>query len=142
MIAPFAVPDRIVIVAALTAAVILIGLASRWIARRRASALLGQPLPPELQERLPSGSASLLYFFGPHCASCRLQAQVVDDLEERGIHALRINATEEPDLAGWFGVLTVPSTVIVDRDQSVRQFLPGFQPAATLEASLQASSEL
>jgi thiol-disulfide isomerase/thioredoxin len=136
------VSEQLVIVAVFAVAVLLLGLASRWIARRRALAQVGQPLPPSLRGQLPTGSRSLLYFFGPHCASCRLQAQVVDDLEARGVTALRINAAEEPDLAGWFGVLTVPSTVIVGEDQSVQQFLPGFQPITTLEASLQPGDSL
>jgi thiol-disulfide isomerase/thioredoxin len=134
------VPERLIVVAAIAAAVLIIGLASRRLAGRRAAALLGQSLPPGLRDRLPAGSPSLLYFFGPHCASCRLQAQVVDELESRGVPALRINATVEGDVAGWFGILTVPSTVIVGADHSVRAMLPGFQPATALEAALRASA--
>lgn len=129
-------PERLIVVVAIAAAVILLGLASRLLARRRAAAQVGQPLPPDLRDRVPAGAPSLLYFFGPHCASCRLQGQIVDGLEAQGVPALRINAAEEQDVADWFGILTVPTTVIVGADRSVREMLPGFQSSTSVEAAL------
>lgn len=128
------VPERILIVALLALVVLLLGLAARWITARREETRLGRSLPAGLRERVSQGSPSLLYFFGPHCPSCRQQARILDDLEARaGIQAVRINTAEEPAAAEWFGIMTVPSSVVVGADGAVRRVLPGFQPAATLQ---------
>jgi thioredoxin-like negative regulator of GroEL len=126
--------ERLVIIALLAAVVLLLGLAVRRIAGRRSEARLGHHLPAVLRDRVPQGSPSLLYFFGPHCPSCRQQARILDGLEtDAGIRTLRINAAEERDVAEWFGIATVPSSVVVGADGTVRRVLPGFQPAATLQ---------
>jgi thioredoxin 1 len=134
--------ERILILALLAVCVLLLGLAARWIAGAREKARLGQDLPAGLRGRVPSGAPSLLYFFGPHCPSCRRQARVLDDLEaEWGFNALRINTAEERDAAEWFGIMTVPSSVVVGPDGSVRRVLPGFQPAATLQEWLRRAAD-
>jgi thioredoxin 1 len=126
--------ERTLIIALLAAAVLLLGLAARWIAARREETRLGQSLPAGLRERVSRGSPSLLYFFGPHCPSCRQQARILDDLEAQvGIRAVRINTAEERDAAEWFGIMTIPSSVVVGADGAVRRVLPGFQPAPTLQ---------
>jgi thioredoxin 1 len=131
--------ERLLIAVLAAAAVFLIGLAARRLARRRVSTRLGQVLPAGVRDRLPGSAPSLLYFFGPHCASCRLQGQVIDTLESRlDIRALRINADEEREVAAWFGILTVPSTVVVGEDGTVRQTLLGFQPGRVIEDTLRA----
>lgn len=132
--------ERLVIAALLAGIVLVLGLAARRVAQRRSGARLGQHLPVGLRNRVPIGVPSLLYFFGPHCSSCRQQARILDDLEaDVGIRTLRINATEERDAAEWFGIMTVPSSVIVGADGAVRRVLPGFQPTATLQEWLRQS---
>lgn len=127
-------PERLAIIALLAMAVLLLGLAARLIARRQAAARLGDALPAGLRDRVPAGTSSLLYFFGPHCPSCRQQARILDDLEaSAGIHTLRIDTVEERALAAWFGIMTVPSSVVVGPDRAVQRVLLGFQPASALQ---------
>lgn len=127
-------PERILIIVLLAATVLLLGLAARWIAARREEARLGRSLPPGLRDRLIPGAPALLYFFGPHCPSCRQQARILDDLEaSAGVHTLRINTSDEREAAEWFGIMTVPSSVVVGAGGTVQRVLPGFQPANTLQ---------
>lgn len=130
--------ERLIIVVLVAAAVFVLTLAVRHLARRRTASRLGQTLPARLRDRMPRGAPSVLYFFGPHCPSCRQQVRVLDGLEtEIGIGTLRLDAVEESEAAAWLGIMTVPSSVIVGSDGAVQQVLPGFQPASALRPWLQ-----
>ena len=113
--------DRIALVIVLVVLVVAVSLVVRTVARRRALAATGQALPDELRGRLPDGVPGIVYFYGPHCASCRQQAGIVDRLaaEER-VAVIRVDATSSTTLADVFGIMTVPSTVLVDERRTVR----------------------
>jgi thiol-disulfide isomerase/thioredoxin len=129
--------ERIIVVALLAGLVLVAGLAARRLSRRRAEAVVGQRLPETLRDRIPVGDSALLYFFGPHCASCAQQGRILDGLHARlGVRTVRINATEERDVADRLGVMTVPTMALVGDDGTVQRLLPGFQPARVLEALL------
>ena len=72
-------------------------------------------IPEELQRLLPMGP-TILYFSGAHCAQCRLQqtpilTQLVEALK---ISVHTVDAVEEEKLATFYGVMTLPTTVILD----------------------------
>ena len=76
-------------------------------------------VPDTLAGRLPPGP-TVLYFTGAHCAQCRLQqTPILTQL----VHAVKINlhtvdAVEEESIARFYGVMTLPTTVLLDRSHT------------------------
>lgn len=101
--------DRLLALALVTAvlAVAWLGLAwrSRQFRRRTAADLLldGRPL--------------VLAFSTPDCIPCKtIQKPALEELQRRyqdRVNVREVDALDHPALAGRFGILTVPSTVIV-----------------------------
>jgi thiol-disulfide isomerase/thioredoxin len=75
--------------------------------------------PLVLAQRLPLGP-TVLYFTGEHCAQCRLQqspilTQLVETLP---INLHTVDAVQEEEVASFYGIMTVPSTILLDRTHS------------------------
>jgi thioredoxin-like negative regulator of GroEL len=83
-----------------------------WRATRIAAA------DPLLQGRRP-GIPAIVYFTTPTCAPCQTQQRPALRrlLEEMGetVQIIEINAQEQTDAADRWGVLSVPTTFILDR---------------------------
>ena len=88
--------------------------------QRTRLAQLGQRTAPSELRRLglPGGGPAILYFTTAMCGICRLQQapalqQVAQRLDHRVlVHTL--DAIEARTLADFYGVLTVPTTVVLD----------------------------
>lgn len=70
------------------------------------------------QRVTPSGRPSLLYFTTPECAPCRtVQRPAIHKIKltlgDR-LDVVEINAAERPEVARAWGVLSVPTTFILD----------------------------
>lgn len=67
-------------------------------------------------EILSSEKRVLLDFFAPWCGPCRTVLPIVDGIarEREDIRVGKINVTEEPELAGAFGVMSVPTLVVLE----------------------------
>jgi len=131
--------ERLVIVAIVAAAALAVTVIVRLLARRRIASAAGRPLPAALLSRLPGSDPAIIYFYGPHCGTCRQQAGVLDQIAaDGGIPVVRVDATSEPAIADALAVLTVPTTVIVDGRRQVRAINPGFRSDRALAAQLQA----
>ena len=108
-----------------------------WVGRRRLR-LLEAPAA-ELWQQLgvsPDDRPTLVAFSSPACAAChtaqtpalrQLQAQ----LGERGVRVLEVDVADQPTTADAFGILTVPSTVLLRRD-AVLEVNHGFRPTRRL----------
>ncbi len=74
-------------------------------------------IPEPLAAIIGRGQAALLYFTTEQCAQCRFQQSPIlkqlTALVPIPIH--EVNAIARADLASHFGVMTVPTTVILDR---------------------------
>jgi thiol-disulfide isomerase/thioredoxin len=93
------------------------------MARRRASALNGQPLPPlqgELGARIGAAPRALVYFFTPTCGACRAVTPRMRALAEKGEPVFPVDATLDPDLARALSVMATPTTVEVDGGRVVK----------------------
>jgi thioredoxin 1 len=104
----------------------LIGIAAAFIGlvvimqlvvRLKVRALRGKPLP-ELpgawSKRLGGRSSSLLYFFSPGCAACRLLTPRFQEMSKRRPHSVFVvNVAEDLPLARALGVMATPSIVEV-----------------------------
>src|SRR5574341_1239497 len=108
---------RLLVVALIAAALIAIRLVLAWRSRR-----YRRKGAADLQGTA-SGRPLILAFSTPACVPCRtIQKPALEDLQRRypdRVTVRDVNATAEPDLAARFGILTVPSTVVIDQGGAV-----------------------
>jgi hypothetical protein len=128
--------ERLIILAALLLVVAALAVAIRARARRAAEQARGRTVPAELLQPSALSGRSILYFFGSHCSLCRQQSAVLDTLEaQEGTPVTRIDAAHHAQLARSLGVMTVPSTAVLDRGQ-VRAVNLGPRSLQDLQAQL------
>lgn len=91
----------------------------------------------------PSGGGrpTLLYFRSETCAVCPTQArylaQVMGDEAGNGRVTLHtINVDHEPDRAKQYGVMTLPTTMLLDSAGQVREINYGLTPPHKLQQQL------
>lgn len=98
------------------------------------------PTDPILRGLAP-GIATIVYFTTPTCAPCRLQqTPTLQRLQQEmgdALRVIRVDATEDPDVADRWGVFSVPTTFVLDRDGQPRSVYNGIVDAQTLKRELQ-----
>jgi len=129
--------ERLLIVAAFTfVAIAAYGL---WrVAQRRRLMVLARDVPADVGGE--AGTPTILYFTAPDCAQCRLrQAPILEQLLSELDHPVllrKLDALEYDDLARHYGILTVPTTVILDAAGRPRAVNHGLATADRLRAQL------
>ena len=75
------------------------------------------------EEVLNSDQPVLLDFWAPWCGPCRMVAPIVEEIaEERpDIKVGKVNVDEEQELAMKFGVISIPTLVVVKNGEVVNQ---------------------
>lgn len=88
-------------------------------------------------EVLNSDRPVLLDFWAPWCVPCRMVGPILDEIAgERGdIKVAKVNVDEQPELAGQFGVMSIP-TLVVMKDGKVVQQAVGVRPKAQILSML------
>ena len=89
------------------------------------------------QEVLNSDKPVLMDFWAPWCAPCRMVVPLVEEIaEERSdIKVVKINVDEEQELAMQFGVMSIPTLVVMKNGKIVNQ-VTGARPKAQILAML------
>ena len=88
-------------------------------------------------EVINSDKPVLLDFWASWCGPCRMVAPIVDEIaNERGdIKVGKINVDDEPELASRFGIMSIP-TLVVMKDGQIANQAVGARPKAQIEALL------
>lgn len=89
------------------------------------------------QEVLNSDKPVLMDFWAPWCGPCRMVVPLVEEIaEERSdIKVVKINVDEEQELAMQFGVMSIPTLVVMQNGKVVNQ-VTGARPKAQILAML------
>ena len=88
-------------------------------------------------EVLNSEKPVLLDFWAPWCGPCRMVSPVVDEIaSERGdIKVGKVNVDEQPVLAAQFGVMSIPTLVVMKNGKLANKTV-GAKPKAQILAML------
>lgn len=75
------------------------------------------------KEILNSDRKVLLDFWAPWCGPCRMVLPVVEEIaeEREDIKVGKINVDENPELASQFGVMTIPTLVVMEKGKVLQQ---------------------
>ena len=90
-------------------------------------------------EVMKSNIPVLIDFWAPWCGPCRMMGPIIEKLAEEyegKAKVGKVNVDEEGELSQAFGVMSIPTIVLVKDGKVVRQAV-GARPKAEVEAMLQ-----
>lgn len=85
-------------------------------------------------EVMESDKPVLLDFWAPWCMPCRMVGPILEEIaEERSdIKVGKINVDEQPELAGQFQVMSIPTLLVIKEGKIVNQSVGAMQKEAIL----------
>jgi thioredoxin-like negative regulator of GroEL len=135
--------NDILVRSALAVGIIAAGLVLYWLINQRLL-VRAQNNISTLFDILPN-TPVIVYFTTPDCAPCktvqRPAIQKVTTLLGESVQVVEIDATERPDLAKTWGVMSVPTTFLLDARGEARFVNNGVTRAEKLMEQLQSLSD-
>ena len=88
-------------------------------------------------EVLDSEKPVLLDFWASWCGPCRMVSPIVDEIaaERSDIKVGKVNVDEQPELAAQFGVMSIPTLVVMKGGKVANQMV-GARPKSQILAML------
>jgi thiol-disulfide isomerase/thioredoxin len=120
--------ERILVVVLL----VVVGAAVYWAVNQRHM----RRLKVELAEDRPT----LLYFRSDSCSPCMTQSHYLEELERKFVDKFavrQIDTEEEPEKAAEYGVFTLPTTLVIDREGEVKYINYGLTNTFRLSRQLE-----
>ena len=79
----------------------------------------------------------LLDFWAPWCGPCQMVVPIMEEISEErpDVKVGKINVDEQPELAGQFGVMSIPTLVVMKNGKVINQAV-GVRPKAQILAML------
>ena len=90
-----------------------------------------------LSEVMNSEKKVLLDFWAPWCGPCRMVVPMVEEIakERPDIKVAKINVDDNPELATRFGIMSIPTLVVMENGKIVNQAM-GARPKNAILAML------
>jgi thioredoxin-like negative regulator of GroEL len=131
-------PERLLLALLLAAAAVIVWRLYGRLSLRR---LQQASADPALAAAAP-GTPVIVYFTTPFCAPCRTQQRpALDQIAAQfgaGVQIVQVDAAAEPEAADRWGVLSAPTTFVLDAMHQPRYVNRGVATAATLREQLAA----
>jgi len=89
------------------------------------------------QQMARPGQVKVLYFHSGHCGACHAQGHYLAQLD--GPHRALIepvDVEQSPELARLYNILSLPTTILIDRHGAVRYINPGLTHTLKLTRQL------
>lgn len=128
---------------AVAVAIIVVGLSAYWLINQRLLVRARSNIFT-LFNQLPNKPV-IVYFTTPNCAPCKTVQRPalnrVSQLMGDSLQVVEIDATERPDLAKQWGVMSVPTTFLLDARGEARYVNNGVTRAEKLMEQLETLSD-
>lgn len=86
-------------------------------------------------EVLHSDKKVLVDFWASWCGPCKMVSPLIDEIadEQDAVKICKVNVDEQPELAQAFGVMSIPTLVVIENGKVVEQAV-GARPKADILA--------
>jgi thiol-disulfide isomerase/thioredoxin len=131
--------ERLMVLALAVTAGLLAWAIWRVYQRGRLARVATHAVPVEVKRLSDGQRPAVLYFTTPDCAQCRLQqAPILSQLAARiDVAVHKLDAVEQEALARFYGIMTVPTTIVLDPQLRPVAINHGVAPLPKLQAQVE-----
>lgn len=111
----------------------------RFWMHQQLTRLQEQTLPSLLSHQVATGRPAVLYFTAAGCTQCKFQQSPVLErfAADTGIAVHTVDALSQAEIAEFYGIMTVPTTIVLDRQRRPVAINPGLAPLQKLRQQIE-----